>query len=637
LVSAIVTCCFFTGMSIKSDWETLKDRPMLLVNQVGYYPDAPKRVIYQVPGENVTVPAEANFDIINAQTGIVEYSGKLVDINISRYGHTYMVGEFSDFNKTGDYFISACIDGQNLKSYDFKISDDIYDTAIRRALRFFYYQRCNYEVQEVVKGYPGHHACHIDDGEVWNGTDWVHEDLTGGWHDAGDYNKYNSWFQTQWYCTQGLAESALIDPRGVFNNTEDLYDSDLPDVVDEALWGAKFLINCINEDGLQGEEYRWMVWETVSGYRHDTDHEARMSYWGPPELDWTTPRRVVFNEHNSTFVYWGRGYAIAATLLQIARMIDEYTARFPNVQLPKWAEKNTTRIRFLADQVYNKYHSFENNIGIQEYIGKFFYLEEKWLLGEVNASELDDLVNEVIPKIYPYSNMNSWAYWFGWAGEYLLGNILLHYLTYNRIIPGIVLDKVQAMQENHFKILFPEPFKVKHSITNGSIHLFYGAERQTDMMTSAWLQSLFTRVNATAGKPDIIQSYIDWLCGVNPFNVCLIESVGEVNIPQYHHRYSYARNPRGAVPGAIPNGIAPTQVTDEWAFDHSFSENTDDEYFNRSVNDPSIPFDNGWIADWPGNPIIRDGVPSNPNEVWIPHDAMFLRLMVSIEAGDIFA
>ena len=43
-----------------------------------------------------------------------------------------------------------------------------------------------------------------------------------------------------------------------------------------------------------------------------------MSYWGPPEMDWTTPRRVVFNQYNTTFLGYNRAYAIAGTILQAA-------------------------------------------------------------------------------------------------------------------------------------------------------------------------------------------------------------------------------------------------------------------------------------------------------------------------------
>ena len=153
------------------------------------------------------------------------------------------------------------------------------------------------------------------------------------------------------------------------------------------------------------------------------------------------------------------------------------------------------------------------------------------------------------------------------------------------------------------------------------LYSFYGAERQTDMLTSAWLQSLICKVNATLGQPILVQSMLDWLMGANPVNICLIESVGQENLPQYHHRYSYARNPSGAVPGAIPNGIALISCNKDYAATH------DIPYTSESMLDyfGDLPY----VLDWPGNPLYRDIVSSN-NEVWIPHNAMFLRIFTAL-------
>ena len=62
-----------------------------------------------------------------------------------------------------------------------------------------------------------------------------------------------------------------------------IIDSSFPDALDEALWGIYFLVNCVNIEGYQGENARYLIWETVSGYCHWENREARMSYWGPPK------------------------------------------------------------------------------------------------------------------------------------------------------------------------------------------------------------------------------------------------------------------------------------------------------------------------------------------------------------------
>nr|MDO8111236.1 glycoside hydrolase family 9 protein [Candidatus Sigynarchaeota archaeon] len=288
---------------------------------------------------------------------------------------------------------------------------------------------------------------------------------------------------------------------------------------------------------------------------------------------------------------------------------------------------------------------------VQSYIGKFFYLEEKGVTEGNNWTAIDALVPLIIPLI---GNEESWSLWFGWAGYYMLGNILMHYITFNRTVPLDVASKMKAIEQDHFQTLFDEPFRVKHghlpgetrfddvlALNDSAINarvvalqtgdeniLFYGAERQTDMLTSAWLQLLMVIANATDNRPELVQSYLDWLFGVNPAGLCIMEGVGSINMPQYHHRYSYARNPRGAVPGCIPNGLAQVTASKEYAVARGFDAN--------ETNFLAVLGDRCSYGDWAGNPLMRDTPPSNPNEVWIPHDAMFLRIFTAMEISGLF-
>mgnify|MGYP006282317817 CR=1 FL=1 len=599
-------------------WDEMND-PMILVNQVGYYPNSPKRALFQAPDWQ-NLPDTSSYLIINDSDGSVVYESEFKK-NVSRYGFNYMMAEFSDLTSEGSFHIESNVNGRDYTSHSFEIASDVYQKAIDYNLRFFYYQRCNYEVDPVIAGYQGHAACHMSDAEVWNGTNWVYENLTGGWHDAGDYNKYNSWFQTQWYCDQAITEAILLDPNHIYSSLPSLYDSALPDAIDEALWGGLFLIHSVNERGLQGEEYKYRVWETVSGYKRYDEKASRMGYWGPPEMDYTSPRRVSFNEWGSTFCGWHRGYDIAASLMQLARMIDNVTATYPNEDLPSWMEWDTGYIRQLAENVYNKYLSVQGSADddVQSYIGKWFYLEEKGIADGNDWSQIDALVPQLVPLI---SDLGSYPLWFGWASHYLFGMMLRHYITFDRPIPASIQNKITSIQENHFTDLFDEPFRVKHSIINGSSTLFYGAERTTDMITSAWLQSLMMQVDFASSRPEIVQSMLDWIFGLNPSGICMMEGLGDRNLYQYHHRYASARNPTGAVPGALPKTVKLIQPTNNYAAANGFPNER--EYIYEHFGDLAM------VRNWPANPMYRDGAPSDPDEVWIPHNAMLMRLFTNL-------
>ena len=100
--------------------------------------------------------------------------------------------DFSPFATVGSYHLfSPTLGG---KSYDFVVRGDAHLQVFRAALKSYYRQRCNTPKLAVHAGaWPDPAACHMGDRtttpEVGHTNHGV-LDLTGGWHDAGDYNKY---------------------------------------------------------------------------------------------------------------------------------------------------------------------------------------------------------------------------------------------------------------------------------------------------------------------------------------------------------------------------------------------------------------------------------------------------------------
>ena len=106
-------------------------------------------------------------------------------------------------------------------------------------------------------------------------------------------------------------------------------------------------------------------------------------------MDWTTPKRVVFNQYNTTFLGYNRAYAIAGTLLQAARLIDKYQTAFPEINFPIWVPTNTTYLRELAYHIFERYLLQQGSSpdNVESFIGKFFYWEER---GLYERRELDN-------------------------------------------------------------------------------------------------------------------------------------------------------------------------------------------------------------------------------------------------------
>ncbi|MDH4617110.1 glycoside hydrolase family 9 protein [Brevibacillus sp. AY1] len=148
------------------------------VNQVGYAPDAIKMA-------STTLPA-SEFTLVDLADHRVVYRG--VPKSGPQDGQTgkpvYQL-DFSTFQKPGTYQIHL---SNGLGSAPFQISDNVFESIFRMAMRSYELQRCGVAIDDPIS-HVNHEACHTlpailsaDGGGV--------RDVTGGWHDAGDYGKY---------------------------------------------------------------------------------------------------------------------------------------------------------------------------------------------------------------------------------------------------------------------------------------------------------------------------------------------------------------------------------------------------------------------------------------------------------------
>ena len=143
--------------------------------------------------------------------------------NLGAYGNfpfTYTI-DFSSVNSMGEYYFKYA--RQN--SYTFRISENIYNGLADSLLQFFRIQRCGYTDPYL------HKVCHISDAtSIIDGKQTIAKtiDVTGGWHDAGDYVKF---LNTTAVATYLLLFSYEFDPDkfGFDSN-----NNGTPDILEEA-------------------------------------------------------------------------------------------------------------------------------------------------------------------------------------------------------------------------------------------------------------------------------------------------------------------------------------------------------------------------------------------------------------------
>jgi len=229
----------------------------VLVNQVGYDSPSAKTLVVQIrdpePGEPsafqlVTEGGELVF------AGILIPRGRVHEGTPSDWGARYWTGDFTRFRTPGRYRARIQIGPKEILSFPFRIGKHLLflETA-DFAARFFYWQRCGFAIPGI------HAACHLDDGKLTPELGGGYRNVAGGWHDAGDYNKYNGYTPAAVYSLAVLAN----DPAGL------LTQEARKQIFEEAIWGGEFV---------------YKMWQPGKGIMYHQVYSG-WTHWGLPEKE----------------------------------------------------------------------------------------------------------------------------------------------------------------------------------------------------------------------------------------------------------------------------------------------------------------------------------------------------------------
>ena len=149
------------------------------INHIGYDSKDEKRCVFPYNQGDY-------FNVINIETNEIVYTGAIVnEVKNELTGETNYYGDFSNVTDTGRYRIESQIIGN---SYDFDIGDNIYSSVTNSLLSSLSSQRCGEELSSEIYGLLGHKICHNSLAKVYGTDNMI--DVTGGWHDAGDFGRY---------------------------------------------------------------------------------------------------------------------------------------------------------------------------------------------------------------------------------------------------------------------------------------------------------------------------------------------------------------------------------------------------------------------------------------------------------------
>ena len=212
---------------------------------IGYLPEG--RKVATVVGSE----AENEFLVRDANSGEEVFRGPLspVDAQPAPGGEArVMLADFSALDRAGRYRL--VVEGGS-ESPEFEIDSAVYNWPYYLAARAMYLWRCGCAVEGNFAGHTfRQEACHLHDGylDYVGGPAGARKESVGGWHDAGDYNKYtvNGAFTagmmlTAWeHFGDRLAGLKLDIPKS---------KNDVPDVLDEVRWELEWLFTMQAENG----------------------------------------------------------------------------------------------------------------------------------------------------------------------------------------------------------------------------------------------------------------------------------------------------------------------------------------------------------------------------------------------------
>ncbi len=529
---------FFFILLTPSLW-AMEPSSEILTNHVGYLPEVAKFCLMQ--GDQAL-----EFKVINTQSGKKVYNGSMV-LRKGTFG-SYLEGDFSDLREEGTFYITV----KDKKSAPFRIARDIYEEAIKKCVTYFSIQRCG----PSETGYAA--PCHIDDGRrLDTGPGWpmeAHRDVSGGWHDAGDYRK---WVAFTLYGMIGLNKVAeILEPEWGEQQ-----------ILDELRWGNRYFLNMQNDSGYVmnycGGDDGMYLSDNQTGTADDRPIH-------------TEPASFVHNNTDRTAQF---NFVIAESLTaRIFRTSDpDYSRKCSDaaVRCWEWCDLN-----FYANTALEMGAALLACTELYKTTGDRIFIEKAISyadrLLEIQVKEPVDNIYH-IKGFFKSSSRDEEPSRHGWHGpQHIIGLCELY---------NILPSHEKADQWKEAVRMYSEDYVLKLVELNNFNLAPIGLFRSTDPAGYQKIGEYWTRfltitennawgggINANAASTGIgllyaarllnnpqlkaiAQRQLDWIVGCNPLNMSTAEEIGHNQPVRF---INHTLNIPPLIPGAVMNGIGGT-------------------------------------------------------------------------------
>lgn len=504
------------------------------VNQLGFLPNDVKTavILSEVDLKNT------DFEIINEKSIGVEYFGKIQE-SFGKYGDfpfSYRI-DFSGLRKFGVYRIKAA----DASSFRFSVGNRIYNVAVGELLKFYGIQRCGYTNPD------GHEICHIADATsiIENGKSIQKTiDVTGGWHDAGDYTKF---LNTTAYTVYTLLLAYELNPEKL---SFDSNQNNVPDILEEVKVGVDWLLRA-NVDN------KMLVTQVQDMRDHD--------------VGWRMPEDDPLQFDRPAFVGLGKNLiGIYTAALSLASRIWR-----DKLNYPEFADKCLTA----AENIFSlRTFAPEIDSSTTMYIDSNF--RGKLALGAVELY-LSNKQNALLLEAMAHADKAGSDFWWSWGdinayADYRLGKFNAKYIDYLK-------NNLIRFEEVSDSKVFGE----------GAAHSW----GTTNTLLGITLQNiLYKELTGDSAFDSLAAMQRDYIFGMNPWGISFISKMGTKFTRNFHHQIAFLKDEK--LPGGFSAGPVQKSIIDSSGIEYSSEDmyakfQTQDAYYRDDrkdfiTNEPTI-------------------------------------------------
>ena len=471
--------------------------PDILTNQVGYVPDSTKTAVFR------DVTSETEFSVLNADTNETVYTGTLTGGTFnSSANETDYYGDFSSVTEPGKYYITC---GALDDSYTFEIADNVYDDLFDSTVRMLYFQRCGCEVSAGAFSHP---ACHTGTAVVYGTNQAI--DVTGGWHDAGDYGRYIV-----------AAAKAVADLLYAYDANPDMHTDSVgipesgngvPDILDEVRYELEWMLKMQDSSG---GVYHKVTCENFPGYimpQYEKDTLIVTPISTTATADFCASMAMAYE------FYYDIDKAFAEKCLAAAEKAWDFLQANPNL-------------------IFNN----PTDITTGEYGDSSDLDERYWAAAQMyRATKRDEYLSALDQAIVKTGLDWSTVGSYGLIALLTMDDIDTESTSYTRAYNALITQAKTALKNT------------SNSGYGISVTTFNWGSNMT-IANSGITLSIAAEITGDEKYAEAAETALHYLLGRNPNGVCYVSGYGTVSPLNPHHRPSMAAGQ--AMPGMLVGGV----------------------------------------------------------------------------------